>query len=376
MKRTLRDAVVDGDHEAIDSLFSSPGGAGRMPLVSLVDELLPLSLMQCNLRYGSFHAQKQQLFCRRLAVEGCLSPETQASVGRLLSHEMARTRFIPVETDFPRHPAAGEIDSAVHGMLAALDEGNAHNAFYYAAAAPPAAAGDLIGALLARGARSIPDTLGHSASCFFPSMEDLVSTGSVQAPRALFSYIVYLCRYPSPRPLPEGEEGDERSALLRRCASGGGIENLHHMITFSVLTMWERSGHVPDGIRPMKVVEAWTTGKDVDGERRTRAQQARTAPIPSSYDDFRSAFSLGDTEESMPLVYSLLEARPRDAVDWIFRAYASRYEGEWNPHYYTSLYCALSLFKDGRLEREACRMALEQAIAFFARSMGDGAATG
>jgi hypothetical protein len=59
--------------------------------------------------------------------------------------------------------------------------------------------------------------------------------------------------------------------------------------------------------------------------------------------------------------------RQRDrAIDWIFRYYASRCNGLWNPHYFTGLYCAINLYLDSRLEEKERRMALEQAVAFFA----------
>lgn len=115
----------------------------------------------------------------------------------------------------------------------------------------------------------------------------------------------------------------------------------------------------------------WVGGKSIDKGREQRAiSYNHSGGLPDNYEDFAQQFSLENLLESIPCVFQLLEIRQKDIIDWLFRFYASRYNGDWDPHYITSLYSALRLFMGDRVkDKVACRMALEQALQYFANSM-------
>jgi hypothetical protein len=372
MNLSLRDAVAVGHPDAIEKILAGLKGREHWSLISVIDDLLPLSLMQSDLRYGNFHAVKMQLFLRRLAIGELLSFPTQRALAELVVREMARTAFIPVSVErMPR--TASEPASPQKLMIEALKEGNVHNAFYYADAAVRMNAPSLIRTLLSLGACHIPETLGHSLSCFLPVMEDVVDAARPVASLALFSCVLYLARFRDIRGETAAGRAEKRvdyDALLLRCASGDGIVNLHHMITFSTLRAWEKAPCCANGGAPWKFLEKLIAGKKPDEERQRKAERCGfTGELSSSFDDFKRRFSFRELDRSLPLLFGLLEKKPRDAVDWIFRLYASLYRDGWDPHYFTSLYLALSLWREEKTGAVARRMALEQALRYFAKDM-------
>jgi hypothetical protein len=92
--------------------------------------------------------------------------------------------------------------------------------------------------------------------------------------------------------------------------------------------------------------------------------------LPGVYEEFVNQFSFAKLEESMPLIFRLLDETPARCVDWLFRLYASYYTRDWDPHYYTGLYSALRFYLRDRIrDKVACRMAIEQAIYYFAEDI-------
>ena len=78
-----------------------------------------------------------------------------------------------------------------------------------------------------------------------------------------------------------------------------------------------------------------------------------------TYEEFAKLFSFDDLDDTLAMVFMLLEIFPKQAVDWLFRFYAAHYTQEnWDPHYYTSLYAALRLYLEDTIEDQiACRNA-------------------
>jgi hypothetical protein len=370
-RSVLQQAIIDRDEYAVSRFAAGLEISGKWTLASLIDELLPLSLMQSNLQYGNFHSPKVQLFLRRFALEGCFSRETEFLLAGLLLSVMLRTDFILARADIRSGEERG-VEEAVRKMIEELDEGNVHNAFFYANIAVNDQPENLARALLLRGSRNIPDTLGHSVSCFYPIVEDLVLKNHPLRATAIFTYIMYLARF-------SGDEGRvsrgreepytelNLNNLLRLASSGNGIVNLHHTITFYIVSSWDAASCRPGDRSMMWVLADWLRGEAVDKERENSVcSYRRMSTLPDTYRSFNNAFHINELNEAMPVLIGLLERQRDRAIDWIFRYYASRCNGLWNPHYFTGLYCAINLYLDSRLEEKERRMALEQAVAFFA----------
>ena len=64
MDTQLKEAVIRRDEEAIEQIVSSLRQRDNWSLVTIIDDLLPLLLMESNLRYGSFHKVKMSLILR------------------------------------------------------------------------------------------------------------------------------------------------------------------------------------------------------------------------------------------------------------------------------------------------------------------------
>lgn len=371
MYSALQQAIIRGDRAGAESLATAAAENDGVALEGVVDQLLPFSLFQSNLRYGSFHAPKMQLFLRRLAREGCLSRPTQSDLARLLAAEMFQTRWIALEAAIPDYPEEG-LKDPLSKMAEELSDHNLHNAFYYAGPARKRDPGLLVQTLLRLGAKHISRNLGHSLSCFYPIMSDLVAAGHPLADPGIFTYLLYLSRYPvqlenleeTPNGLP-GEPGE----LLRRCASGSGIGNLHHMITFFILYDWNQASFWRPGNALFQPLIEWVDDKEPDRAREEEVERAgKPSALPTTYEEFQGNFRFDDLPSSLGLIFGLLDRDPRLTIDWIFRLYASHYNGiDWNPHYYTSLYAGIRLCRASKsFAPLAGKMALAQALEYFA----------
>jgi hypothetical protein len=375
MGSRLKEAVIRRDEEAIEQIVSSLKQKSNWSLVTIIDDLLPLLLMQSNLRYGSFHKVKMSLFLRSLAVEGSLSRVTQWELARLIALETARSDWIGVYADGIGY-GKRDISSPAERMIEALDRGNSHNAFYYAVALMPEESETLMRLLLNLGASAIPRSLGHSLSCFFPVVQDVISVDHPQSSSALLSYIMFLSRYNASKDVLDKEYGRVEDPLdygefLKRCASGTGIVEIHHTITFYIATEWERAAFNRDGVVPYSLLLDWVGEKGIDKDRERRSAEAMyTGRTPDTYEEFADQFSFENLDRSMPYVYHILDKGSDEIIDWLFRLYASYYNHGWDPHYYTSLYSAIGLYT-GEAVRDivACRMALDQALHYFSRGI-------
>jgi hypothetical protein len=377
MGSQLVEAVVRRDREGVDRALSILANTGSWSLITVIDELIPLALMESHLRYGNFHLIKMSLFLRRLAMEGFFSTDTERGVGRVVALEAVSRDWVSVQAD-RRGYAGGATPLLMNSMLTELDEGNVHNAFHYALGLLEEPPEPLMQALLTLGAVAIPHSLGHTLSCFFPVMEDIVAVDHPATASAVLSYLMYLGRYGvDKRVLQEGygqsEDPLDCAGFLRVCASGDGIVNLHHMITLYVATAWERATFNPDGAVPYALLQDWVGQKPLDRERYRRAASLELAgSLPDTYEAFSQRYSLREPDELLSCLFRMLDEMPRQAVDWLFRFYASHYAyGRWDPHYYTGLYAALRLYMGERIhDQVARRMALDQAVRYFAQGMG------
>jgi hypothetical protein len=326
------------------------------------------------------------LFLRKLAIEGYFSKATERELARVIALELVEREWVSVNADRAGY-AKRDTFSSIEKIIEELNEGNVHNAFYYAIGLLEEKPTLLFQTLLTLGASAIPKTLGHSLSCFFPVVGDVIALDHPQADTALLSYIMYLSRYDfSKDVLEEGygvaKENFDYDAFLKLCASGDGVVNMHHTITFYVTTEWERVHFVQRLLReppvfnekkavPYGLLSDWLGGKELDRDREQRAVESRyTGKLPETYEEFSRQFSFEKLDDSVSLVFQMLEERPKDAVNWLFRLYASYYTRDWDPHYYTGLYSVLRLCMGDKIrDKVACRMALEQALRYLAEDV-------
>jgi hypothetical protein len=375
MSSRLKEAVVGRDEGAVEQTMRSLEGRDNWSLITVIDELVPLMLMESNLRFGNFHSVKMGLFLRRLAVEGYFSRGTEWELARIVALELVRREWVSIRADGMGH--RDDSRASMEQLIEELGRGNAHNAFYCALGLLGDGPAALAQTLLTLGASLIPRTLGHSLTCFLPVMEDLVGVVHPDTASALLTYVMYLSRYGVGRRVLQQRYATaarpvDCDAVLKRCASGDGIVNLHHMITLSIAMEWEHASFNEEGTVPYGVLLDWISEKQVDPERQHRVARLESAErVPDTYVEFSRQLSLEEPEASLACVLQMLERQPKRAVDWLFRWYASHYtRGNWNPHYYTSLYSALRLQMGGRIhDRIASRMALEQTLHYFVEEM-------
>jgi hypothetical protein len=372
MSSQLKEAVIRKDENAVAQIVTSLKQRDSWSLITVIDELLPLLLMESNLRYGSFHKVKMSLFLRSLAIEGYLSKATQWNLMRLIVLEAARCDWVDIRSD-GTVSSKQNISSPAERMIEELDKGNSHNAFYYATALMSEEPEMLMQLLLTLGANAIPRSLGHSLSCFFPVVRNVISADHPQCNTALLSYIMFLSRYSASKGELDRDYGQIEGAMdydgfLRICASGTGIVDIHHTITFYVATEWEHATFNTARAVPYSLLLNWVGDKNLDKEREQRsAEAAYSGKLPDTYEEFADQFSFEDLDGLTPLLYKMLEKRPGKTIDWLFRLYSSYYNHGWNPHYYTSLYSAINLYMGDKVrDIVACRMALEQALKYFA----------
>ena len=368
----LRKLLLGRDQEEAKKFIDRLYQDNNWSAISFIDEMLPLLLFQSNLKYGNFHQVKMTLQIRHLLRLGRLSPPTQREVMKLLLNECLRESRINVQ--------AGEIalaerkDEPLTSMLQELSNHSLHNAFYYALQAFEENPDRLQELLLALGGVYGPENLGHSLSCFFPVIEEIVNSNHPASKTALLSYILYLGRYDIPADFDprDYKKEDMPDNALRLAASGEDIVNLHHMITLVTYRLWEQADfHDENFPLPYRIFfQKRLKDKEVSNKQLTRVQKPLNIDMPENYEEFKMSFSYEDVEQSTFLVRKAWQEAPEKTWDWIFRLYAENYQSDnWNPHFYTGIYLAFRLIEEGLAEDSlAAEMAVDQAIAYYVKS--------
>ena len=95
MSSRLKEAVVQRDQEKVEQLISSLEQE-NWSLVTIIDELLPLILMESNLQFGNFHAVKMAIFLRKLAIEGYFSKATEKELARVIALETVEREWVSI----------------------------------------------------------------------------------------------------------------------------------------------------------------------------------------------------------------------------------------------------------------------------------------
>lgn len=345
----------------------------RFSLVTFIDSLTPSLVWESNLRFGSFHLIKMSLFIRNLARRNLFTPETERALAKLILQHLYYLPWSRVSAD-PLPHTPDPIDKPVERMLSEIEKGNAHNAYLCAATALHTDRDELFVALMQNGAVSIPNTIGHSISCFYPVLEEVLSVDHPAAGTSLLSLILYLCRFRNRNKASyHGPtiSDEDKSRLLQQAASGTSIVDVHQMITFYTMQAWENATWNKGNTPPWNLLVDWIGDKRIHESRKEQAEHGgnRNVDIPESYETWQQLFDDRDLEAIIDSTTALLSNSYTKASDWLFRAYAERYTPDWNPHYITSLYAALELSLDRSIPSELSRMALIQAVEYFLRSI-------
>ncbi len=372
MKSPLKRAVLNHSQQKIESYIKELEKDTSFSLASLIEELLDLMLMECSLRYGSFHFVKMSLFLRELSQKNYFSRDAELEIAKVVILGLSERHFIKLEAESGSYQEEGVNQKTYAKLAEEINSGNIHNAFYYAAGIFENEPAKLKEYLLNLGMERIPDSLGHSVSCFFPVMRDLVNHHQDISATALLSYIMYLSRYSyqgkyntdqekRKKPSPEKLEN-----LGLKAASGGGIVNLHHMITYYTFFMLEASSFYQE-LPPYNLLENYFGSKNIDQKRLDLAEiNKKETKVAESYQQFKDVFSLTNYQENLAFLFCHLDNNYKQTVNYLHRLFAEYYSPGWNPHYYTGLYCALGLYKSEKISDPKIRkMAVMQAIDYF-----------
>ena len=208
-------------------------------------------------------------------------------------------------------------------------------------------------------------------------VDDVINVDHPATVSAILTFLMYLARHNFGKDVLQQGYGQAESqldydAFLKLCASGDGVVNIHHTITFFIATEWERVVWNKDGSVPYGLLLNWVGDKKLDKGREQRMTEIPkyTGKLPDTYEEFSQQFSFARFNESMPLIFRLLNEPHQKCVDWLFRLYASYYTRDWDPHYYTGLYSALQFYLGDRIRDEvAKRMTVEQALYYLAEDI-------
>lgn len=341
-------------------------------LASVIEDLLPLMLMECSLRYGSFHFVKMSLFLRELSQKNYFSRESELEIAEVVILGLSERHFINVEAASSGYKENKVGKKSYDKLVEEINDGNSHNAFYYALGILDNQPEQLKEYLLNLGMERIADSLGHSVSCFFPVMRDLVNHHKDTAATAVLSYVMYLSRYSYQGKYNFNQEKREKPALDVmedlgfKAASGSGIINLHHMITYYTFFMLETSSfyqHFP----PYSILIDYFGSKNIDQKRLKLVEtNKKETKIAESYQQFKTTFTLSNFQDNLAFLFYNLDNNFKNTNSYLYRLFAEYYNPSWNPHYYTGLYCALGLYKSDKInDKRIKKMAVVQAVDYF-----------
>ena len=376
MSSQLKKAVINHDQKKIKNYLKEIENEQNFSLASLIDEFLELMLMECSLRYGSFHFVKMSLFLRELSLKNYFSREAELKIAKVVLLGLAERHFIKIKADSSGYKEI-EVNNKTYSRLAKeINSGNTHNAFYYALGLLENEPQKLKEYLLNLGMERIPDSLGHSISCYFPVMRDIVSHHQDYSATAVLSYIMYLSRYSYQNKYNSEEKkrkkpaADSLKELGLRAASGNGIVNLHHMITYYTFFMLEDSSFYQK-LPPYSILENYFGTKKIDQKRLELAEKNRKeTKITENYKQFKNNFSIENYQDKLNFLFYNLDKNYNSTVNYLHQLFAEYYNPNWNPHYYTSLYCALGLYNSEKIDESRIgKMAVIQALEYFAANV-------
>ena len=130
MSSQLKEAIIKRDENAIKEILSSLDHKDNWSLITIIDELIPMMLMESNLRYGNFHIVKMNLFLRKLALEGYFSKATEKKLVYLIANEMAKREWIVISAEKMGYTKRNT-DPPIENLIEQMDRDNIHNLHQY-----------------------------------------------------------------------------------------------------------------------------------------------------------------------------------------------------------------------------------------------------
>jgi hypothetical protein len=198
--------------------------------------------------------------------------------------------------------------------------------------------------LLLLGSGYLNDSLGHSVSCTAFILLEMLEPSDQDPWPALSTLADYFCKgkfhtTPPLRKTPAFPSNEIFDQHLLRATSGRGIVNLHHTITIYSM---ERVRHFFTEEEYNHMIGAWISFME-DKKLKLAVLDSPKMESPGGYTRFYEAFS---RLEAKSVVVSLSEmiASPQGRAEmgrFLIKSLCDRYQGNYNPHYFTGLGSAL-----------------------------------
>ncbi|MGM0508062.1 MAG: hypothetical protein ACQERZ_02730 [Fusobacteriota bacterium] len=369
MNSQLKKAIINHQKSEVKDYYNELKDDDDFSLELLIEDLLPLMVMECNLRYGSFHFVKMSLYLRELSQKNYFDKESELEIAKVIIFGLSERHFVYIESDSVGYKEEGITEKTYEKLAEEINNGNSHNAFYYALGILKNEPDKLKEYLISLGMERINDSLGHSISCFFPVMRDIANHHKDVSATSVLSYVMYLCRYSYTgkynNQVVKKIEYEELENLGLKAVSGDGIVNLHHMITYYTFLMLEDSSFY-EKIPPYTILENFFDGKQIDNQRLELVKVDKNAKISEDYQQFKDGFSLKNYKTNLPFLFKNLDDNYKKTVSYLHRLFAKYYNPSWDPHYYTGLYCALGLYNTDKIQdKNVKKMAIIQAVEYF-----------
>ncbi len=365
MQHTLMKMMNAKEPDALETYLSEIDDSWSF--LTFVDELIPALVMESNLQFGSFHLIKMSLFLRNLSRRRIFSFDTEKAVAGVILRHLYYLEWIQISANAHVH-APDPVENPIENMIEEIEDGNVHNAYFYALVALREDKERLFNSLMRLGTQNLADTIGHSISCFYPVLTEMFAADHPASGTALLSLIMYFCRYrythKNYKKKTEPFEGS-KSKLLRRCAKDHTIFDLHQMITFYTMQSWEQEVWNDNQLIPWSKLSAWTANKTEADYAEYVSEKDNSSQIPETYAEWDVIFRGHDQKKIITVACQLVSRDWEKTCDWLFRAYCDYYTPDWDPHYFTGLYAALHLYKDQTINRSDSQAAFIQALLYF-----------
>ena len=99
MDSPLKKSIMNHQQESVKQYLNELTHDNHFSLASLIEDLLPIMVMECNLRYGSFHFVKMSLFLRELSQKKVFSREAELKIAKVVLLGLSERHFISLKAD-------------------------------------------------------------------------------------------------------------------------------------------------------------------------------------------------------------------------------------------------------------------------------------
>src|SRR6056297_3226017 len=99
MYSQLKKAIINHQQDRVKTYLNELKNDESFSLASLIEDLLPIMIMECSLRYGSFHFVKMSLFLREISQQSYFSIEAELEIARVVLLGLSERHFIHLKAD-------------------------------------------------------------------------------------------------------------------------------------------------------------------------------------------------------------------------------------------------------------------------------------